>query len=187
MRRIALFLLSLVMMSGAGAATLAGVDVPDSAQVADANLVLNGVGLRTYSIFGIKIYVGALYLPAKTSDPAAVVAHPGPDRILMVMIHAVSKGDFADAWHDDFKANDPDSYAALHDPIEQFIAWFGDSKQGDQISMDYVPGEGTRVSWNGTFRGNIPGEDFHKALLNIYMGPKPPTKDLQSGMLGKGG
>ena len=185
MRRITLILLSVAVMSGTGAATLAGVEVPDSAQVANTNLVLNGVGLRTYSIFGVKIYVGALYLPAKTSDPAAVVAHAGPDRVEMVMIHAVDKEDFADAWHDDFKNNNPQSYDSLKDRVEQFIAWFGDSKKGDTITIDYVPGQGTQVNWNGSFRGNIPGEDFHKAFLNIYMGPKPPTSDLKDGMLGK--
>lgn len=185
MKRIAGLLLGLSFAVSAAAATLAGVEVPDSAQVANTNLVLNGLGLRTYSIFGIKIYVGALYLPAKTSDPAAVVAHAGPDRIQMVMIHAVSKGDFADAWHDDFKNNNPQVYDAIKDRVEQFIGFFTDSKEGDVITMDYIPGQGTQVSWNGAVRGIIPGEDFHKAFLNIYMGPKPPTKDLQSGMLGK--
>lgn len=185
MRRIAIFLLALCATAGASAADLAGVTVPDSAQVAGANLVLNGVGLRTYSIFGVKIYVGAMYLPAKIGDPAAVVSHSGPDRILMHMIYAVKKEDFSDNWHDDFKNNNSQNYDAIKDRVDQFIAYFGDSKKGDEITMDYVPGQGTQVSWNGTFRGNIPGEDFHKALLNVYMGPKPPTRDLQDGMLGK--
>ena len=185
MRPIAVFLLSLALAGPTLAATLADVTVPDTATVANTPLVLNGVGLRTYSIFGVKIYVGALYLTQKTSDPAAVVAQAGPDRVLMHMIHAVSKSQFADAWHDDFPNNNPQTYAGLKPQVEQFIALFADSKQGDEISMDYVPGTGTQVSWNGTLRGTVPGEDFHKALLNCFMGPKPPTDDLKAGMLGK--
>ncbi|MGE5624494.1 MAG: chalcone isomerase family protein [Bacillota bacterium] len=185
MKRIIGLLFGFLLVASANAATLAGVEVPDSAQVANTNLVLNGVGLRTYSIFGVKIYIGALYLPAKTGDPAAVVAHEGPDRVLMRMIHSVSKGQFADAWHDDFKNNNPQSYDAIKDQVEQFIGFFADSKEGDVITMDYIPGQGTQVSWNGAARGTIPGEDFHKAFLNIYMGPKPPTDDLKAGMLGK--
>jgi Chalcone isomerase-like len=183
MRRIALFLLSLAVMSGAGAATLAGVDVPDSAQVAGTNLVLNGVGLRTKVFF--KIYVGALYLPQKSDDPATIIASTGPDRVLMHMIYEVSKDQFADAWHDDFKANNPDSYDSLHDQIEQFIAWFGDSKKDDVITIDWVPGQGTQISWNGTLRGTIAGDAFHKALMNVFFGANPPTKSLKNGMLGK--
>jgi len=183
MRRIAIFLLSLGLSAAAGAADLAGVSVPDTAQVAGTNLVLNGVGLRKK--FFVKIYVGGLYLPQKSADADAVVASATPDRVLMHMIYAVGKSDFADAWHDDFKANNPDKYDALHDQIEQFIAWFGDSKKDDVITMDWVPGQGTQISWNGSFRGNIPGEDFHKALLRVFLGPNPPTSDLKDGMLGK--
>src|SRR5579871_4803802 len=106
MRRIALFLLSFCAMAAASAADLAGVSVPDSAQVANTNLVLNGVGLRKR--FFIKIYVGGLYLPQKSADPDAIIAGTGPDRILMRMIYAVSKEQFTDAWHDDFKNNNPD-------------------------------------------------------------------------------
>lgn len=185
MKRILMAVLMLAVSLGVRAGTVADIAVPDSAQVANTDLVLNGAGLRTYSIFGVKIYVGALYLPQKSSDPQAVLAHAGPDRILMHMIHAVSKDQFSDNWLDDFKANNPDSFDAVHDRLLQFIAYFGDSVKDDVITMDYLPGVGTQVSWNGTVRGSIPGEDFHKALLNCYMGPKPPTKDLQAGMLGK--
>ncbi len=183
MRQIAVLLLSLGLCVAAGAADLAGVSVPESATVAGANLTLNGVGLRKK--FFVKIYVGGLYLPQKSADADAIVASAGPDRILMHMIYAVGKEDFADAWHDDFKANNPQDYAALHDQIEQFIAWFGDSKKDDVVTMDWVPGQGTQISWNGTFRGNIVGDAFHKALLKVFLGPKPPTSDLKDGMLGK--
>jgi hypothetical protein len=183
MKRLVFFLLTFSLAAGTGAATLAGVTVPDSAQVAGTDLVLNGAGLRTKVFF--KIYVGALYLPQKSDDPAAIIASAGPDRVLMHMIYEVSKDQFADAWHDDFKSNNPQDYAALHDQVEQFIAWFGDSKKDDVITMDYVPGQGTQVSWNGTLRGTIPGEAFHKAFLNVFFGPNPPTNSLKQGMLGK--
>ena len=183
MKRIVLSLVGLMLAAAAGAANLAGVDVPDSAQVANTNLVLNGVGLRTKLFF--KIYVGGLYLPQKTADADAVIASKDPDRILMHMIYAVSKDQFADAWHDDFKANNPDNYDALHDQIEQFISYFSDSKKDDVITMDWVPGQGTQIAWNGALRGIIPGEDFHKALMKVFFGPHPPTKSLKNGMLGK--
>jgi len=183
MRRIAIFFLTMGLSAGAAAADLAGVSVPDSAQVAGANLTLNGVGLRKK--FFMKIYVGGLYLPQKSSDAGAIIASTGPDRILMHMIYAVDKEQFADAWHDDFKANNPQDYDALKDKVEQFIAWFSDSKKDDVVTMDWVPGQGTQISWNGTFRGNIPGDDFHKALLEVFLGPNPPTSNLKDGMLGK--
>lgn len=184
MRSTAVFLLSLALAGPALAASLANVTVPDMATVANTPLVLNGVGLRVKFFF--KIYVGGLYLPQKSSDQAAILAGTGPDRILMHMVYdGVSKGQFADAWHDDFKANNPADYNKLHSQIEQFISWFGDAKKDDVITMDYLPGTGTQVSWNGALRGTIPGEAFHQALLNVFLGPRPPTKSLKAGMLGQ--
>ena len=183
MRRVFVALLAFGLTVTAGAATVAGVDVPDTAKVAGIDLTLNGAGLRTK--FFMKIYVGALYVGQKSDDPDAIMAQSGPDRILMHMIYAVDKDQFSDAWSGDFQANNPDSSDSLKDRLAQFIAYFGDSKKDDIITMDYVPGQGTQISWNGAFRGNIPGEDFHKALLKVFLGPKPPTSSLKDGMLGK--
>jgi hypothetical protein len=184
MRFVASFLLGLSLSLSASAATLAGAEVPDKAQVANTDLVLNGVGLR--SKFFFKIYVGGLYLPQKSSDAAAIAAGTTPNRVLMHMIYEVSREQFADAWHEGFKDNnDKDSYDALHDQIEQFIAVFDDCKKGDVITLDYVPSQGTLITWNGQLRGNITGEAFHHALMNVFLGPNPPTSSLKEGMLGK--
>ena len=184
MKKLLFFLaiLSAGVLVNAQAATYKGVTVADSASVGGKTLVLNGMGLRTKFFF--KIYVGALYLPQKADTAAAVMSENGPDRILMHMIYAVSKSQFADAWHAGFKDNNPQMSDAVKADTEQFIAYFGESKKGDVITLDYVPGQGTQVSWNGQLKGNIPGEDFHKALLNVFLGPKPPTKELKKGLLG---
>ena len=183
MRYIAVLLLTFGLSTAATAASLAGVEVPDTATVAATPLVLNGIGLRTKVFF--KIYVGGLYLPQKSGDAASIVAGTGPDRVLMHMIYEVSKDQFSDAWEDGFKDNDAQDYTALHDAIQQFIAVFGDCKKDDVITLDYVPGTGTQVSWNGALKTTIPGEAFHHALLNVFLGPKPPTDDLKDGLLGK--
>lgn len=184
MRRIALLALMLAVSLAAGAATFDGTDVPDTAQVGGVNLVLNGAGLRTKFVFDI--YEGALYLPQKAGDAQAVLAHSGPDRILMHMIYAVSKSQFADAWQDGFSDNNDKMSDSLKASLAQFVGYFGDSKKGDLITIDYVPGTGTQVSWNGTLSGTIPGEEFHQAFLRVFFGSNPPTSRLQKGMLGKG-
>ena len=61
MRILAAVALCLLLAVPAGAGTLAGVTLPDTAQVAGKDLVLNGLGLRKK--FVIKVYVGGLYLP----------------------------------------------------------------------------------------------------------------------------
>jgi hypothetical protein len=181
---VLLTLLAAAVLLNARAASLDGISVPDSAVVGGKPLVLNGVGLRTKFFF--RIYVGALYLPQKAGTAAAVMSQNGPDRILMHMIYAVSKNQFADAWHEGFKDNNPSMSPGLQADIAQFIGYFGDSRKGDVITLDYVPGQGTQVNWNGQTKGSIPGEDFHQALLNVFLGPNPPTESLKKSLLGGG-
>lgn len=183
MKRLLMAVLMLAAALGVQAATFDGTEVPDNAQVGGVDLVLNGAGLRTKFVFDI--YEGALYLPQKANDTQAVLAHSGPDRILMHMIYAVSKSQFADAWNDGFGDNNDKMSDSLKANVTQFIGYFGDSKKGDIVTIDYVPGTGTQVSWNGTLSGTIPGEEFHQAFLRVFFGSNPPTSRLQKGMLGK--
>ncbi len=180
---VILMLLSAGLSASVQAATYKDVTVPDTVTVGGQSLVLNGMGLRTKFFFNI--YVGALYLTQKANTAKMVLAESGPDRILMHMTYAVSKEQFADAWNEGFHDNNPNMSQAVQANLVQFLAYFGGSKKGDVITLDYIPGQGTQISWNGEFKGNIPGEDFHKALLNVFLGPKPPTESLKEGLLGK--
>ena len=60
------------------AAELAGVTLPDTRVVDGKPLLLNGIGLRTYSFLGIKIYVAGLYLPQRSDSAEAILNSPEP-------------------------------------------------------------------------------------------------------------
>ena len=70
--------------------------------------------------------------------------------------------------------------------IAELLALFTDGKKGDVILLDFLPEAGTAVSVNGQAKGKpIPGEDFYRALLRIWLGDKPVDGDLKKGMLGQ--
>lgn len=179
-----LVLLSAGALASAQAATYDGVTLPDSVSVGGKSLVLNGMGLRKFLF--VSVYVGTLYLPQKATTAGAVMAEAGPYRVVMSMKHDVSHKQFADNWLDDLKANNPDQFPKLQTQAQQFVALFGDAKDGDEIVMDYVPGQGVSVSYNGKLVGSVAGDDFARAVLHCYMGPNPPTERLKKGMLGGG-
>ena len=168
----------------AAATTVAGVTVPETATVAGQQLVLNGAGLRVYIFF--KVYVGALYLPSKTSDAGAALGQNGAARVSMQFLRDVSAGRLAGAWEEGFEGNTAAAeLSKLKPQVERFTALFPDVAEKDLVEIDVVPGTGTSVTIDGKLRGTIEGDDFGKAVLRIWLGPKPPTKDLQRGMLGK--
>lgn len=179
----ALLLLAAGGLTGVQAATLAGVNLSDSAVVDGQTLVLNGIALRTKTWFKVKVYVGGLYLPEKANTVSAVLAQTGPDRIQMNMIYAASPSQFKDAWNEGFDGNNPTIGPELRAKIDKFIGYFVQAKRGDIITMDYIPGQGTQLGWDGTLKGTIEGEDFHTALLNAFLGPKLPD-DFRNALLG---
>jgi len=58
------------------------------------------------------------------------------------------------------------------------------AKSGDLILLDYLPGTGTRVTVRGEDKGTIPGEEFNRALLRIWLGNQPADASLKRAMLG---
>ena len=64
---LALAIFSLTLSLNLQAADLAGVTMPDSVQVGNTTLVLNGLGLRTKIV--VKVYVAGLYLPENPPTP----------------------------------------------------------------------------------------------------------------------
>ena len=164
------------------AGTLAGVTLPDSAQVAGKALVLNGMGLRTKMF--VKVYVAGLYLEQKSSDPAAIMKSDTPWQIVMKFLYSPSKSQMSDAFEEGFKNNSPDALKTMKPDIDKLLAALEDMKSGGEMVFTYMPGTGTTLAINGNDKLTIAGQPFQQALLSVWLGPKPPNANLKSGMLG---
>ncbi|HEX8251548.1 MAG TPA: chalcone isomerase family protein [Thermoanaerobaculia bacterium] len=164
------------------AATVAGVKIEDQATVNNQNLVLNGAGLRKKLMF--KVYTGALYLPSKQTNAASIIAADAPRRMVMHFLMDVDKGKIAEAWTDGLKDNTPNASPEVKTGFNTLASWMQDMKEGQRISMTYVPGIGTTVEVAGKSKGTIGGKAFADAILNTWIGPKPgPGADFKKAIL----
>ncbi len=167
----------------AGAGTLAGVTVADTAQVDGHTLVLNGLGLRKK--FVVKVYVAALYLPAKTTDAAQVLAADGPRHGVMHFLYAVSRDQMCEAWREGLAANTPEAAAEVVGQFERLCGFLTEVDKGDEVAFTYLPGQGTEIVVRGDSRGTIPGKPFADALFACWLGPKPgPGAEFKRALLG---
>jgi len=176
--------LLLLLPGGGHALELAGVTLPAQVTVADTRLELNGAGIR--SKFFFDIYVGALYLPRKTRDAEAAITMDGPKRVTMHFLYKkVEREKLVDAWNEGFSNNlGRERFDALKPRLAAFNELFTTVRRGDTITLDYLPGAGTRVSINGQEKGRVPGGQFYAALLRVWLGDEPADEDLKEGMLG---
>jgi len=170
----------------AAAVEIAGVEIPDALVLADGEpgLSLNGAGIRK-KLF-MDIYIGALYLPARTPDTSAILSDMGPASILMhFLFREVSKDKIIGGWNDGLEKNlTEEEMQDLTPRLEQFNSYFRTAREGDTIRIDYQPGIGTTVRTNGEWRGVVKGNDFFRSLLRIWLGSKPVSKSLKHDMLG---
>ncbi|MFZ2162765.1 MAG: chalcone isomerase family protein [Sideroxyarcus sp.] len=186
MKKLLVMACGLLLIWNASALEVAGVKLPDTAQVGSANLQLNGAGIRTKLFF--KVYVGALYLPQKQASAEAIIADEHEHRVALHIVRDLSSDKLLNAFNEAIEANHTkDELAALGAQIKQMADIFNavkEVKPGDVIALDYLPASGTQISVNGAARGTITGAAFNKALLRIWLGSKPAQEDLKKGMLG---
>ena len=181
-------LAALLLAGNAFAAEIEGVKLPDAVRLSEGGteLVLNGAGVRTRAIFNV--YVGALYLQRKTAAVPAVLADSGAKRVAMHLLRNLSAEQLFAALNEGLANNHaPDELAKLDPQVRQLEGIFKAvkaAKSGDVILLDYVPGAGTRVTINGESRGVIPGEEFNRALLRVWLGDRPADASLKKAMLG---
>lgn len=167
------------------AAEVAGVNVAESARVGSQELVLNGAGVRRKVVF--KVYVAALYLPAKNGSAAAIIESPGPRRISLQLLREVSAETLVTALREGIADNHaPADLMALAPQIEQLAALMraiGTTRTGDTVSLEFSSA-GVAVGFNGQSRGQVAGDAFAKALLRVWLGEKPVDAALKKALLG---
>ncbi len=179
---LAMVLVTLKTLSPVHAATLGGVDMPDQTTVNGNTLVLNGLGMRTATFLKVKVYVIGLYLESKSSDAKAIIESNQAKRIELHFVHDVTAKQLRDGWSEAFEKNYQD-VASIEGEIAKFNASMRDVKSGDSIVLEFS-GDKVDVLINATKIDSIKGNAFQKAALSIWLGPKPPNKDLKAGILG---
>jgi len=186
--RSILAVLLLSAAAGLPAAEVAGVKIEDRTRVANADLVLNGAGLRKRAFF--QVYAIGLYLAEKKPAAADAIALAGPKRVAIHMLRDVDAEQFTEALTDGMRANhDEAAMKALEPRVAQLsaiMAELKEAKKGMVILLDWQPGSGTVLNADGKPRGRqIEGEDFFRALLQIWLGEKPVQDDLKRALLGQ--
>ena len=176
-------LVALLFAVPALAKELKGVKMDDTIDVEGKKLILNGIGLRTKVIF--KVYVAGLYLEEASSDPGVILTKEQTRKVTMVMLRDLEKTKISEAIQAGFEKNNTEKMGALKDRLAKFIAVIPDLKEGQLLSLTYVPGKGTTVKGGAAAEQTIEGKDFADALFSVWLGKSPVDEDLKTGMLGK--
>lgn len=179
---------TLLMTSNVNAYTVDGVDfsevVPANAERPE--LKLNGASLRELYLL-IETYVGALYLENPSTDAQAILDSEEHKRMVFhVMMKKVGARRIANALQEALVMNvTKEEHKKLSKEIDQMLSYFdGKMHRGEEAIFDYIPGKGTQITINNQVKGVIPGKDYFRAMLSIWIGENPVGRTFKDDVLG---
>lgn len=182
---VASLLLALCLVLPGRAATIGGVSLPDTYPLPGQTLVLNGIGIRTLTIFSVRAYVAGIYLPHKSQDARAILASPEPKVLLMQFLHSASKAQVEQQYREGETRNCGHGECAPSDEadFERLVAATPAAAVGDTLTYIFTS-KGVRALSNNRVIGDFANPDLAFRLLAGFIGDKPPSEDLKNHLLG---
>ena len=159
----------------------------DTLDVAGQKLVLNGAGLRTKRklMMDFRVYVGALYLPHKSSDAKALIESDETKYLRMVFLRSLDKATIFGAVEEGMTKNCKFECESMKKLLVEYEKAISDVKEHDELNITF---EKTSVTIEAKGKESrfttITSVAFRKNLLNIYLGDEPPTPQLKKALLG---
>lgn len=157
-------------------------EFPKDTVVDETKLLLNGVGIRKATIFGIQVYHAALYIAEPVRSAEKVLTAPRPLKLTLRFVRRVSGEELGAAWEEGFTKNNPDG-AQMITELRALVGGMGDVREGDELSLLLTSKGITREGPHGQVQA-IDDPRFATAVLRIWMGSAPPDVGLVQGMLG---
>lgn len=169
--------------AAARALELGGHELPERVEVAGKRLALNGAGIRQKMVF--KIYVCALYLEERSSDPRAILESNRAWQLTMHFMRDVGHHQLLESFTDAFERNNsPQQLASLRDDLERFHEVLNDLHKGEDLWIAYVPETGTMLHSPSGAMAVVPGRRLADALLRTWIGDRPSDEELKARLLG---
>lgn len=166
----------------AHAAELDGVQLPDTLQADGKILHLNGIGLRTYSIFGLHIYVAGLYLEHPSTDADEILRSPETKLLKIRFMRNVSAEAARNSWRTALEKNCLPPCQLDPGDVAQFLEHVPAMHAGERYSILFTP-QGATVTADGALLGIIPKPQFAEAMLATFLGPAPASSRLKAELL----
>jgi hypothetical protein len=157
------------------------------------DLALLGVGLRTRTIFQVKVYAIGLYVAdAALAGPLAAhkAAPAGP-----ALYRDLVRGDFPKELHLKFVRDVGQStiQEAMRESLggadkgrlDGFVAYFPEIKAGQECVLRWAPGGTLETLMAGQPKPPIADREFAAAVFGVWLGEKPVQEEIKKGLVSR--
>lgn len=158
-----------------------GVRFDGAARVASEQVPLRGATLCRY--WGFKVYTAAFYTTPEARSLNEILG-PAPKRLVLYYNRNIDRDDIIEASEHALKENPQVNLPALRQRLNRMYSWYENVREGDRFQLDYVPGQGSSLYFNGRLKGTIEGEDFARAFFGIWLSDHSLDEDYRDRLLG---
>ena len=158
---------------------------PERLSWAGRALLRNGTALCEWGIFGIDLYVAALYCERPVRSLAEAL---DPEQVVVVHLHFVrglSAEQLGEAFTASCKVNAGERLAGFESALHRLCAAMRPVRNGGTLTFGCEPGQGVTVVHGGALVDRIEDEAFRRLFVQMYLGDHPPTAAVRDGLLGK--
>ena len=180
----ALLLCSTPLMAGDFPQTL-DISILDANETKrEIHLTYNGQGRCVWGLFRWKLYDIALYMEQPSTDPNTVIHTQQIKRFEQRFLRKMKPSHLERAYRCAFEANAGAEATTLQQRIDDLCKLLPTVNKGDTLIFTLIPGKGTAMSLGEQPLGLIPGNDFIRMFITLYVGSHPPTEAVRAGLLG---
>lgn len=151
----------------------------------------NGENLELYGIAIHQekrndIYLGSLFAPKDLKTIDGLFDPSISKRMSLKFISKYSNRKLTRLWKQRIAMNNAkENWRPLTKEIVAFSSLFKRAMiQGDEINIDFTADKGTAIYLNKTLFSTINNNQFFELLLNVWLGPTPPTTLFKTGITG---
>jgi hypothetical protein len=166
------------------AAQLAGVSLPATTTVGPIKLVLNGIGIRTYSVLEVHIYVAGLYLQQPSHDANVILSSPGIKLLQLHFVHDVDVNKMRAVWRTELINNCIAPCELSQAALSQFLAALQPIRAGEDVTLIFKQ-DGLDAYYNGSLVGHIADTQFTHLMLAVFIGQNASQPILKRELLGE--
>lgn len=168
--------------AGPGKISIKDVIFDRAARVGDRDLPARGGTLCRHRTF--KVYTALLYASPEARSVKSLLG-PSAKRLVLHYHREISKEDIAEASERTLKSHPKLDIKKLRERLDRIYSWYEDVEEGDRFWLDYVPGKGCELFFNGKSKGVIEGDDFAEAYFGIWLSDYSISDTYRDRLLGK--
>jgi hypothetical protein len=144
---------------------------------------MNILGHGVLRYWGFKLYSAALYRESGTGGDGEFIDRP---TLLILRYNRRIRADqIIEAAKTNLGKNPNVKLLPLRSNLKRMYDAFVDVDDGDEYALLYIPGQGTRLYFNGNEEVRVSGFEFAKAFFGIWLSDHPINEDLKRELWGE--